>query len=222
MIDFNAPQSKGMLSEGIIQNVFLNIIRLVLEITVKAWPNVILNGIKPTDKENKITNKLRWKMREERKKNYPVLGIRFLREPQVDRPDGTGEIGLIDIFVVPDFGDEEDYFAMECKKITSRNKAKAKEYIAEGVLRFVSGKYSLGHSYAAMIGYVLSGKAELAAKFIEKTLSDYREHDLDSCPEWPWQPETRFGNQPNLYSTMHAQENTQNKITLLHLFLAFQ
>jgi hypothetical protein len=181
-----------------------------------------LDGIKPTDKENKITNKLRWKMREERKRNYPTLGIRFLRESQVDRPDGTGEIGLIDIFVVPNFGDEEYYFAMECKKITSRDKTKAKDYIAEGVLRFVSGKYSLGHSHAAVIGYVLRGKTESAAKLIEKTLSDYEEQNVNLCPEWPWQPETRFGKQPNLYSTMHAQENIQNKITLLHLFLAFQ
>ena len=118
--------------------------------------------------------------------------------------------------------DENDYFAMECKKVTDRHERRANYYVREGVCRFSSGKYSPGHPYGAMIAFVTRGTAKTAAEFVGGKVVAFDKDATRIKATWGWRTETQFGDIPNLFCTKHGQEKTRNTIHLLHLFLPFQ
>ena len=66
-------------------------------------------------------------------------------------------LGRIDITLqfLHQFGDEDAYVAIECKRVGAGLSGLNGAYVAEGVDRFVSGKYAAGHEWGFMLGYVL-------------------------------------------------------------------
>ena len=52
--------------------------------------------------------------------------------------------------------DQRWYLGVEAKKLGSAASHSAALYVREGVLRFVTGQYSLGHDHAVMLGYVVT------------------------------------------------------------------
>ena len=221
MSDFTTPISLGHISPTTAGLIIEDVVATVLDITVAAWPHLRESQrVHPSDKEDDITDRLRWEMVAEKARRDPSLRIRFMRETQVDDPEKKYPTGRIDVYVTYSF-DETEFFAMECKKVTDRHETPAKKYIKEGVCRFSSGKYSLGHPYGAMIGYVTDGTAEAAASFLGQRIVAFDKKATKIETTWPWRPERRFGHVPNLYSTKHGQSGTPNTILLLHLFLPF-
>ena len=221
MSDFTTPINVGHISPTTAGLIIEDVVATVLDITVAAWPHLCESQtVDPTDNENDITDRLRWEMVAEKKRRAPPPQVRFEREVQVDDPEKDYPTGLIDVYVSYSF-DETKYFAMECKKINDRHETPVKKYIEKGVYRFTSGKYSAGHPYGAMIGYVTGGTPESAAKFLGGKLMGYDQRTARVKAEWGWRAEKRFGHFPNLYSTKHGQAGTRNTILLLHLFLAF-
>lgn len=67
-------------------------------------------------------------------------------------------LGRIDITLqfLHQFGDEDAYVAIECKRVGAGSSALNNSYVDEGVDRFVSGKYAAGHEWGFMLGYVLA------------------------------------------------------------------
>ena len=110
---------------------------------------------------------------------------------------------------------------MECKKVDDHREIPAKSYMEKGVRRFVIGKYSYGHAYGAMVGYVTEGTPASAAAFVGSRLASYASQQSGLQQDGGWQPETRFGPVPNLYCSRHVQAGSQQPIALLHLFLGF-
>ena len=221
MDDFKTPMSVGQMSPATVGPIIEDVVATVFDIITAAWPRLCRNKkIGPTDKEDYITDQLRWEMDAEKKRRDPPPQIRFERETQLDDPQGKYRKGRIDIFVVYSF-DAVDYFAMECKKVTDRHTRRANYYVQEGVCRFSSGKYSLGHTYGAMIAFVAKGTAKDTADFVGKKILGFDKNATKIETTWGWQAEMRFGNVSNLYSTKHGQEGTKNMILLLHLFLPF-
>jgi len=219
--DFTTPISVGHMSPTTTGLIIEDVVATVLDITVKAWPRLCESQrVGPSDKEDDITDQLRWKMVAEKARRDPPPQIRFERETQRDDPDKDYPTGLIDVYVIYSL-DGTGYFAMECKKINGRHETPAKKYIEKGVCRFSSGKYGLGHPYGAMIGYVTDGTAENAARFLGERIVAFDKNATKIRTAGGWQAEKRFGHFPNLYSTQHGQAGTQNTILLLHLFLAF-
>jgi len=219
--DFTTPISVGHIRPTTAGLLIEDIVATVLDITVAAWPRVCQSErVGPSDKEDDITDRLRWEMVAEKKRRNPRPQVRFERETQRDDPEKDYPTGLIDVYVIYSL-DETDYFAMECKKINDRHETPVKKYIENGVYRFSSGKYGAGHPYGAMIGYVTGGTPESAAEFVGGKLMGYDERKIRAKAEWGWQAERQFGHFPNLFSTMHGQAGTPNTILLLHLFLAF-
>ena len=196
-----------------------DVIATILDITIRAWPEVIASmKVDRRSHEKQITNELRWKMVDEKNRRTPPHNLRFAREEQSDLPDGSRKGGHIDISVGYSYV-ETEYFAIECKKVTDRDKKRAKYYIDEGVYRFVRGKYSLGHSHASMIGFVCGGTCADSARLIESMINSHNVADTHLTREWQREPD--LCSSPDLYSTMHRQTETTHDITLLHLFLAF-
>lgn len=67
-------------------------------------------------------------------------------------------LGRIDITLqfLHQFGDEDAYVAVECKRVRAGDAGLNASYVTQGVQRFASGKYAAGHSWGFMLGYVLA------------------------------------------------------------------
>jgi hypothetical protein len=219
--DFKTPMCVGQMNPTTAGPIIEDVVATVLDVTVAAWPHLCQSKrVVPTNKEDTITDQLRWEMVAEKNRRDPSPQIRFERETQRDDPQMKYRKGRIDVFVIYSF-DETDYFAMECKKITDRHDRRANYYIQEGICRFSSGKYSPGHPYGAMIAFVTRGTAKSAAEFLERKVVGFDENTTRIKKTWGWRNELQFGNIPNLYSTKHGQEGTRKTMLLLHLFLPF-
>jgi len=126
--------------------------------------------------------------------------------------------GFIDFKMFYGWGTQEDYFGIECKRISSTGKDRnlATEYIKNGIMRFITGIYSPGHDFAAMVGFVIDGKLTDCVDLVRKRLSKYCHK---TCMEEDWAIEHDFGLQNNLYQTIHRQHGQSFLFRLLHLFL---
>ena len=105
--------------------------------------------------EPQITKLVRRAMRRE-KLDLSLTNLEIHREYVVDGSSETE--GRIDIVVrfLHQFGNEDAYVAVECKKVAANNSDLNRKYVTEGVGRFVSGKYAKDHERAFMLGYVLA------------------------------------------------------------------
>jgi hypothetical protein len=196
-----------------------DIISTVFDITIIAWSKVITNrGINIRSTEPVIARYLGRAMTEE-KNSRPKLKERIRIEEEVGTrsfPNLPKPKGRIDIKIIYSYN-ENEYFGMECKRVSSTepNRYLATDYVREGVKRFVEGTYSLGHDYAAMLGFVIDGKINDCIDLICDRLNKYKN---DICLKEDWVDEQSFGTTQNIYRTSHLQ-NGQDIISILHLFL---
>lgn len=70
------------------------------------------------------------------------------------------------------FGDENAYVAVECKRVAAGNSRLNGLYVTEGVSRFASGKYSKGHAWAFMLAYVIALPVSEVVDFINAKISE--------------------------------------------------
>jgi len=65
--------------------------------------------------------------------------------------------GRIDIALrfLHQFGDEEAYLGVECKRVSPGDASLNARYVTQGVDRFATGQYGAGHPLGMMLGYVL-------------------------------------------------------------------
>lgn len=221
MTDFKSPIAVGRFGTTTASVLVQDVVATVLDIAVQAWPHLLASGrVSADDHEDHITDRLRWEMDAERRRRSPEPQLRFERETQSDSPDEDRSSGLIDVYVIYSF-DQSEYFAMECKKVDDHRETPAKKYVEKGVCRFSTGKYSFGHAYGAMVGYVTEGSPAGAAEFLGRTLTSCDRKLTGLERDWGWRPETRFGPVPDLYSSRHVQMGGRDPILLLHLFLGF-
>jgi hypothetical protein len=220
--DFLKPQSVGTFGPSAAALVLEDVVTTVLDIVYHAWPQVVAGGrVTSQGKEDEITNDLRWEMDAEKKRRNPVPQLRFEREVQSDRPGQAEDLGHIDVFVIYSF-DQQEYFAIECKRVADADRTLARKYVTLGVIdRFVSGKYSREHPFAAMVGYVCAGACGEVAGQIANELCEYDTQQTAMSAEWSWKPEERFGKLPHLFSSKHTRSGTTSDLTLFHLFVAF-
>ena len=71
----------------------------------------------------------------------------------------------------PDFDDPDRYLAMECKRVNgSRKDELDRQYVLNGVCRFVECKYGACYGWGIMVGYVIEGRTTKAAELIAERL----------------------------------------------------
>ena len=91
-----------------------------------------------------------------------------------------------------------------CKRLNVKGASLAREYVREGMMRFVTGKYSPELPIGGMIGYVMDGNVEAASRsVIEQIVSGSNEL---RCTE----DSVIFLARPDHFSTVHAR----NPITI--------
>ena len=198
-----------------------NIISTVLGVVVEAWSNVAARGeVASLTTETDIAGCLGREMITLKNSKFgrdaifaviEEVGTRSINNPL--KPDGRIDIQIRYSFV------EAEYFGIECKRVNDKGNDLAKKYIQKGLMRFVTGKYSPGHDWMAMIGFVVDGKISESIGRIQGFLAiQARRTHLKR----EWVQETRFGVHEHLYSTCHSQRGKNLPITVLHLFLPLQ
>jgi hypothetical protein len=86
--------------------------------------------------------------------NLQVRGEHELEDMSKTDPSLLGRIDITLQFL-HQFGDEDAYVGIECKRVGAGYSGLNTRYVTEGVSRFVSGQYSAGHTWGFMLGYVL-------------------------------------------------------------------
>ncbi|MEI3648410.1 MAG: hypothetical protein V6D39_00180 [Dolichospermum lemmermannii FEM_B0920] len=194
-----------------------DIMSAVFDITIIAWSKVIANREINISSHEPIIAGYLGKAMTKGKNSRPKLKDKIRIEEEVGTrsfPNSPKPEGRIDIKIIYNFN-ENEYFGIECKRVTSKNKKLAEDYIKKGIMRFVNGKYSPGHDYAAMLGFVIDGKVNDCIDLICDRLNKYKN---DICLKEDWVDEQSFGTTQNIYRTSHLQ-NGQNIMSILHLFL---
>ena len=91
------------------------------------------------------------------------------------RDGSLAEDRFIDIAMIMD-NDRSRYLAYECKRLNVRRdgarRSQAGSYVAEGMMRFVTGQYAEGLPVACMIGYVMDGDLSFAYARIKATIGE--------------------------------------------------
>lgn len=86
--------------------------------------------------------------------NLEIVGEFELLDMSNDSPEVLGRIDIILRFL-HQFGDEEAYLGVECKRVAHGDSSLNQRYVTQGVNRFVTGQYAAGHHWGVMLGYVL-------------------------------------------------------------------
>ena len=196
-----------------------DIMSAVFDITMIAWSKVIASREINISSDEPIIAGYLGKAMTKEKNSRPKLKERIRIEEEVGTrsfPNLPKPKGRIDIKIIYSYN-ENEYFGMECKRVSSTKPDRdlAKDYVLKGVKRFVEGTYSLGHDYAAMLGFVIDGKVNECIDLICDRLNKYKN---DICLKEDWVDEQSFGTTQNIYRTRHLQ-NGQNIMSILHLFL---
>lgn len=87
--------------------------------------------------------------------NLQIRGEHELEDMASDDPSILGRIDITLQFL-HQFGDEDAYVAVECKRVHAGDLTLNGSYVAKGVDRFVTGQYAAGHDWGFMLGYVLA------------------------------------------------------------------
>jgi hypothetical protein len=86
--------------------------------------------------------------------NLEIAGEHQLDDMLVTDPAVLGRIDMTLKFL-HQFGDEDAYVAVECKRVGAGLHQLNQRYVSDGVARFASGQYAAGHRWGFMLGYVL-------------------------------------------------------------------
>lgn len=94
------------------------------------------------------------------KKNLGLTNLQIRGEVELEDMATTDAalLGRIDITMqfLHQFGDEDAYVAVECKRVRAGDTSLNASYVAKGVDRFVTGQYAAEHDWSFMLGYVLA------------------------------------------------------------------
>jgi hypothetical protein len=112
----------------------------------------------------------------------------------------------------------ERYLAVEAKRLFGKGDSLAGKYVEEGVQDFFIAKYSRGHNYGIMLGYVLIGPLEKAITAVKDAMTT-RSLQTGECS--PFTPDDSFCSHPHTHRSIHLQHATAIQIILIHLFLDF-
>jgi hypothetical protein len=167
--------------------------------------------VKEDWQEDKITRELLFRIQVHVQKNgvnafpthqYPL----FLKTPKKGRPP------TID-FVFRKGYDESPYFGFECKIVDDRKSSSVRDYIDEGMKRFLSGKYAAAEKLGGMIAYLLNREVETCVLKINELIKK----EMGSTASL-----TRFAIDVDfneIFRSIHARSNID--FTLYHIFMTF-
>lgn len=144
--------------------------------------------------------------------NLEITGEFELLDLSNDDPEVLGRIDIILRFL-HQFGDEEAYLGVECKRVGDGETTLNQRYVTQGVSRFVTTQYANGHHWGMMLGYVLKLPSAALVKGIDARIrTTYGESakldDLDTHTD-----------ALSMHSGELVQDQTGHVIRLIHIFV---
>lgn len=195
-----------------------DLIPKILDLVLEAWKG--FPKPEPDAHEVPTTRALRPYLI--RSKNLRRLPLRIHREDPEDDLDQGVEKGRIDLRLIPaGSAREEVYFAFECKRLNAFVEGEVKplswEYVAYGMMRFVTARYSATQDHGGMIGYVLDGEV---ANAIKKVQGSIHTRHTDLCMQAPGNLD-RSTIRPSREEIRETRHHLLERVlSLHHVFLA--
>lgn len=108
------------------------------------------------------------------KKTLGLTNLQVRGEHEIDdmATNDPAILGRIDITLqfLHQFGDEDAFVAVECKRVDAGDTALSASYVTKGVDRFASGKYAADHHWGFMLGYVLALPMDVIVTAIDQRI----------------------------------------------------
>ena len=161
--------------------------------------------------EDTITRKLAIEMQKEHER------YKLRVDPQTQiliHPCNDIEYSVIDIRFTWNIYTNE-YLAAEAKLLYGKGASLAGPYVEKGVMDFIGGKYSMGHSHGIMLGYILLKPIDNAITSVKKALEKRRTKTNEISPI----DKVQGFNYSQMYRSAHTQKVTGEKIIIYHMFV---
>lgn len=191
----------------------------ILDLVLSAWE--VFSKPKINDHEVPITKRFRATLRQQR--DLVRLPVKIDREIRQDDSEGN-EKGRIDlVFTSLQRISEDVYFSFECKRlnIVSKNgkrKSLAKDYVVDGMMRYITLQYAYGLLCGGMIGYIMNSDSRTAIKAVDKQIKTQCKELRISPPSGLSQSSIRE-NHPQIKETTHI---LPRQFIIHHLFLPLE
>lgn len=193
---------------------------VILRLAVASWEEMPRPA--SDEKEDAITEALCRRLKQNRTaRDLPFqIHIQF-----VELEPANGErLGRLDIAFLPLVNREDIYFCLECKRLNvlsgGVNRSYASEYVAFGMLRFVTGQYSNAVRHGGMIGYVLDGDVTRAMNNVQANIQS-QHAALCMDPPGAFLSSTVLENEENARETHHRRDQGKAHVFCIHhLFVA--
>lgn len=149
------------------------------------------------------------------KKMTVLPGTESRSSPDAPRPDGRTDVPIFFSDVREEYDEHDPHAIVECKRIAGNCADLCREYVVEGIDRFVKGKYAGNHADGFMAGYLLSGDAQAAAECVNKYLSKKKREperlESSTVLDVPWARSSR-----------HVRPAPAGPIALHHAFFGLR
>lgn len=144
--------------------------------------------------------------------NLEIGGEFELLDPTTTDSEVEGRIDITLKFL-HQFGDEEAYLAIECKRVAAGDTTLNKKYVTQGVDRFVTGQYAQGHYWGMMLGYLLEPPVSPVVDEINRRI----EHTYGSTATL--EALSAHAEALSMHTGALAQGTAGHIIRLLHIFV---
>ena len=193
-------------------------VRSVLDLLATGAANLhAKHSVTPRMREDRISQRLNEEMEElHRCSNSDIVNwsMRPARSAP-GRPDDTFEVDFS--FHADRYPrDQRWYLGVEAKKLGSSPSRWANLYVREGVLRFVTGQYSLGHDHAVMLGYVVTGPIDGAVSRVKAAMG---RNAVKTRQLAQFSPDRGAYDYPFTFSSRHLQDGAQEPFKVVHLIV---
>jgi hypothetical protein len=192
----------------------------IIELVTTTWG--IFKKPNRREREERITRGFAERVRQEknRRDDLPFKIRVEVSIPDVENGQETGRVDFIFDYVGTIR--EEVYFAFECKRLRipyeSGLDTNNSEYTNEqGMMCFITGKYSGSVTNGGMIGYVMDGQIKKAINSVGRLIKN-KELALKLAKGTGLERSSVMGNSQNVRETRHILNET--KFTIHHIFLA--
>ena len=152
-------------------NLRKEVIATILDVIQVGWELALkTTSVADCSDEVCMTECLRDGMREAANKKLKILivapGAESKSSDDLRHPDGRTDIPMYLVPVFQNQRDHDPHAIIECKRVKAADAYLSREYVVEGIDRFVSGKYAAKHSNGFMVGYILAGDPSTVSQSI--------------------------------------------------------
>jgi len=190
----------------------------ILHLVIECWTEMPV--IDDTHHEDDITIRLSKILRQ----NRTARDLPFQIDPQMVElePEEGNQTGRMDIAFRPLVPREDIYFCLEVKLLNvmhnGRRRSLASEYVKQGMMRFISGKYSKAVLHGGMAGYVRDGDTKHAISRVAVNIKK-QNAALGMEPADTLGPSSVIEKDDRVRETNHKRKG--NRFLIHHIFLPF-